>query len=87
MRPWSPKPSIVADSGVRRRRRCSATACCATRSRRRGRVRFGVTDEASAIEAAGHRPLLVTGSSGNFKVTTADDLAMMDVLLQARTSR
>ncbi|MEO8936576.1 MAG: 2-C-methyl-D-erythritol 4-phosphate cytidylyltransferase [Burkholderiaceae bacterium] len=41
------------------------------------------TDEAGAIEAAGHRVLLVRGSPRNFKVTTADDLAMMDRLLQA----
>ncbi len=46
-----------------------------------------VTDESSAIEAAGHRPLLVAGSSRNFKVTTADDLAMMDSLLVPRPDR
>ncbi len=45
---------------------------------------FLVTDEASAIEAAGLRVLLVPGAPGNFKVTTADDLAMMDVLLRSR---
>ena len=48
---------------------------------------FAVTDEASAIEAAGHRVLLVPGDSGNFKVTTADDLAMMDVLLRDAAQR
>ena len=40
-----------------------------------------VTDEAGAMEAAGHAPSLVRGSSRNFKVTTADDLAMMEALL------
>jgi 2-C-methyl-D-erythritol 4-phosphate cytidylyltransferase len=43
-----------------------------------------VTDESSAIEAAGHRALLIPGSPRNFKVTTADDLAMMDLLLRDR---
>jgi 2-C-methyl-D-erythritol 4-phosphate cytidylyltransferase len=43
-----------------------------------------VTDEASAVEAAGHAVRLVAGSAYNFKVTTRDDLAMMDLLLRAR---
>jgi 2-C-methyl-D-erythritol 4-phosphate cytidylyltransferase len=43
-----------------------------------------ITDEASAIEAVGQRALLVPGSPFNFKVTTADDLAMMDALLRDR---
>lgn len=41
-----------------------------------------ITDESSAMEAAGHRVLLVPGSPRNFKVTTADDVAMMDALLR-----
>jgi 2-C-methyl-D-erythritol 4-phosphate cytidylyltransferase len=41
-----------------------------------------ITDEASAIEGSGHAVLLVPGSPRNFKVTTADDLAMMDLLLR-----
>ena len=41
----------------------------------------GITDEASAIEAAGHRPLLVRGSARNFKVTYPEDLRMADMLL------
>jgi len=45
-----------------------------------------VTDEASAVEALGHRPRLVLGSSRNFKVTTSDDLAMMRALLAAHPS-
>ena len=44
---------------------------------------LAVTDESSAVEAVGHRPLLVAGSPRNFKVTTAADLAMMDLLLRA----
>lgn len=44
---------------------------------------IAMTDESSALEAAGHRTLLVPGSPRNFKVTTADDLAMMDQLLRA----
>lgn len=40
------------------------------------------TDESSAMEAAGHRVLLVPGSPRNFKVTTADDVTMMDLLLR-----
>jgi 2-C-methyl-D-erythritol 4-phosphate cytidylyltransferase len=46
-----------------------------------------VTDEASAIEATGHRPALVEGSRRNFKVTTADDLATMRVLMRDGHSR
>ncbi len=45
-----------------------------------------VTDEASAIERAGHAPLLVEGTRSNFKVTSAEDVAMMRVLLAARAS-
>lgn len=40
----------------------------------------GITDEASAVEALGLTPRLVKGSSLNFKVTTADDLALARVL-------
>lgn len=43
-----------------------------------------VTDEASAMELAGHRPLLVRGSSGNMKITTADDLRIAEALITAR---
>ncbi len=47
---------------------------------------FAVTDEASAIEAAGLMARLVPGVATNFKVTTADDLAMMDLLLEGRAA-
>jgi 2-C-methyl-D-erythritol 4-phosphate cytidylyltransferase len=42
------------------------------------------TDEAAAIEAAGHRPRLVEGHRANFKVTTVGDLAAMAAVLAAR---
>lgn len=42
------------------------------------------TDEASAIEVLGLRPLLVTGSVANFKVTYAPDLEIADAVLRAR---
>ncbi len=45
-----------------------------------------VTDEAGAIEAMGHHPRLVLGSSRNFKVTTSDDLAMMRAMLAVHPS-
>lgn len=44
----------------------------------------GVTDESSAMEAAGHQPLLVPGSVENFKVTYPDDFALAERLLATR---
>jgi len=44
----------------------------------------GVTDEASAIEALGHHPLLVAGGAQNFKVTYPDDFALADAVLRSR---
>jgi 2-C-methyl-D-erythritol 4-phosphate cytidylyltransferase len=43
-----------------------------------------VTDEASAIEGLGHRPLLVPGSTQNFKATYPEDLALAEALLKGR---
>jgi 2-C-methyl-D-erythritol 4-phosphate cytidylyltransferase len=40
-----------------------------------------VTDEAMAMERAGHRPLLVEGADSNLKVTTPADLALAEYLL------
>ena len=40
-----------------------------------------VTDEASAMELAGHRPLLIPGSIRNFKVTWPEHFGMMEQLL------
>lgn len=41
----------------------------------------GITDEASAIEAVGGRPLLVVGDDDNIKVTTLHDLALAEFIL------
>jgi len=43
-----------------------------------------VTDEASAMEAQGHAPKLVTGSLENFKVTYPGDFALAERLLRTR---
>lgn len=42
-----------------------------------------VTDEASAIEALGHAPLLVRGNMRNFKVTYPEDFELAEAVLQA----
>jgi 2-C-methyl-D-erythritol 4-phosphate cytidylyltransferase len=44
-----------------------------------------VTDEAGAIEAVGQKPLLVAGSSQNFKVTYPDDFALAEAVLKGRS--
>lgn len=44
----------------------------------------GVTDEASAMEMAGHHPLLVAGSAHNFKVTYPQDFALAQAILVMR---
>lgn len=44
-----------------------------------------VTDEASAIEGTGHKPLLVPGEAQNFKVTYPDDFAVAEAILLGRT--
>jgi len=41
-----------------------------------------VTDESSALEAAGHQPLLVEGDARNFKVTRAHDLLIAQRMLE-----
>ncbi|MDB5872432.1 MAG: 2-C-methyl-D-erythritol 4-phosphate cytidylyltransferase [Ramlibacter sp.] len=43
-----------------------------------------VTDEATAVEALGHRPLLVPGGTQNFKVTYPDDFALAEAVLKGR---
>lgn len=43
-----------------------------------------VTDEASAIEALGHMPKLVSGRRDNLKVTHPDDLALAAAILAAQ---
>jgi 2-C-methyl-D-erythritol 4-phosphate cytidylyltransferase len=44
----------------------------------------GVTDEASAMEAMGLKPLLVPAGAQNFKVTYPDDFAMAEAVLRSR---
>jgi 2-C-methyl-D-erythritol 4-phosphate cytidylyltransferase len=44
-----------------------------------------VTDEATAVEALGLKPLLVAGGTQNFKVTYPDDFALAEAVLKART--
>ena len=44
-----------------------------------------VTDEASAVEALGHRPLLVPGGTQNFKITYPDDFALAEAVLKGRS--
>ena len=44
-----------------------------------------VTDESSAMEALGFKPLLVKGSAQNFKVTYAEDFALAEAILKSRT--
>jgi 2-C-methyl-D-erythritol 4-phosphate cytidylyltransferase len=41
-----------------------------------------VTDESSAMEQAGFRPVIVTGSALNIKITTTEDMKMAQVLLE-----
>ncbi|MDR2637122.1 MAG: 2-C-methyl-D-erythritol 4-phosphate cytidylyltransferase [Zoogloeaceae bacterium] len=43
-----------------------------------------VTDEAGAMEAAGHAPRLVASDIGNLKVTYPDDLALAEWILRGR---
>ena len=43
-----------------------------------------VTDEASAVEALGRRPLLVRGGALNFKITYPEDFALAEAVLKAR---
>lgn len=41
-----------------------------------------VTDEAAAIERAGHQPLIVPGDPGNIKITRPGDLALCAAMLE-----
>jgi len=45
------------------------------------RTGVALTDEASILEAAGYAPLLVAGSTLNFKVTWPEDFELMEKLL------
>lgn len=44
-----------------------------------------VTDESMAMERQGLRPLLVEGAGDNFKITTPEDLARFEFVLQTRS--
>lgn len=46
-----------------------------------------ITDEASAVEAAGYRPLLVAGSRTNLKITQPEDLPLAEKLLKEETPK
>jgi 2-C-methyl-D-erythritol 4-phosphate cytidylyltransferase len=48
------------------------------------RAGAAVTDEASAMEAMGLKPLLVSGSAQNFKVTYPEDFALAAAILNSR---
>ena len=43
-----------------------------------------VTDEASAMEHAGHRPRMVQGHTDNIKITVASDMALAEFYLRGR---
>jgi 2-C-methyl-D-erythritol 4-phosphate cytidylyltransferase len=45
-----------------------------------------ITDEASALEWCGYKPLVVAGSSRNFKITRAEDLALAEFFLQQESN-
>jgi 2-C-methyl-D-erythritol 4-phosphate cytidylyltransferase len=47
------------------------------------RLEDDVTDEASAIELTGTKPLLIEGAACNFKVTHPADWELMQLLLNA----
>ncbi|MBI2379851.1 MAG: 2-C-methyl-D-erythritol 4-phosphate cytidylyltransferase [Gammaproteobacteria bacterium] len=47
----------------------------------------GVTDEASAVEWAGFRPLMVTGRSDNLKITEPLDLPLAEFYLQQQLAQ
>jgi 2-C-methyl-D-erythritol 4-phosphate cytidylyltransferase len=44
-----------------------------------------VTDEAMAVERTGHAPRLVPGGTENIKITSPEDVAVVDAVLRART--
>jgi 2-C-methyl-D-erythritol 4-phosphate cytidylyltransferase len=51
---------------------------------RRAALGKDITDDAQMVEAAGHSVYLVTGSSSNIKITTREDLALAQAILQSR---
>ena len=47
------------------------------------RLEADITDESSAMELAGVKPLLIEGASRNFKVTHPADWDLMQLVLQS----
>jgi 2-C-methyl-D-erythritol 4-phosphate cytidylyltransferase len=45
-----------------------------------------VTDESSAMEHAGHRPMLVQGSAGNIKITRPADLLLAELYIKTMSA-
>lgn len=50
-------------------------------------AQYSVTDEASAMELAGHPVQLVLGSSHNLKITVPEDLALAEFYLQRESAQ
>jgi 2-C-methyl-D-erythritol 4-phosphate cytidylyltransferase len=46
-----------------------------------------VTDEAGAMERAGHTVRLIEGRSDNIKITYTDDLALAEAILSSQLMR
>jgi 2-C-methyl-D-erythritol 4-phosphate cytidylyltransferase len=57
-----------------------------TRALQHAHLAGGATDEASAMEVQGHRPMLVEGSEDNIKITTPADLTLAEFLIQRTTT-
>jgi 2-C-methyl-D-erythritol 4-phosphate cytidylyltransferase len=53
--------------------------------RRAAREGIDVTDDAALVEAAGHKVRIVESTSPNMKVTTRDDLRVVEALLKGAT--
>lgn len=45
---------------------------------------MSITDEASAVEAAGYQPKLIVGDATNLKITRPDDLSLAESLLASK---
>ena len=46
------------------------------------RNHLAITDDASAMEVLGYEVLIVEGDSGNFKLTTPDDLNLAKLMIE-----
>ncbi len=56
---------------------------CLQRALDEGKI---ITDEASALEIYGYRPLMIQGRSDNIKITRQEDLAIAAMLMQQQTT-